>query len=278
MSLLDAARRAASAFSRHPEVAAVALGGSAGAGVSDEASDADLYLYLSAPLPVSARTEVAHALSDAPEVEGDYFGPADEWADRATGRRVDAMYRTTAEVEAELDRVLIRYEPRMGYSTCVWHSVRVGTSLFDRDGWYAALCARAAAPFPDALRVRIVSQNVRFLRLARSSFRYQMALAVERGDTVSVNHRTAAFLASVFDALFALNRETHPGEKRLLDYAEARCPLRPPGLRGDVEALIEASAQPAAALLARADALAAAMEALAAAEGLLSLSPVSGSG
>jgi hypothetical protein len=71
-----------------------------------------------------------------------------------------------------------------------------------------------------------------------------------------VNHRTAAFLASVFDLLFALNREPHPGEKRLLALAEARCPLRPAALARDVEALLVAATVPGPELLRRADRLA----------------------
>jgi hypothetical protein len=80
-----------------------------------------------------------------------------------------------------------------------------------------------------------------------------------------VNHRIAALLASAFDVLFAVNRETHPGEKRLVALALARCPRRPPRLAEDVAALLASAGTPD--VVARADALAAAIEDLAAAEG-----------
>lgn len=43
--------------------------------------------------------------------------------------------------------------------------------------------------------------------------------AIVRQDPVSLNHRIAAWLASYFDILFAINGQFHPGEKRLLTYA-----------------------------------------------------------
>jgi len=43
-------------------------------------------------------------------------------------------------------------------------------------------------------------------------------LALNRGDAVSVQHRVTALLASFFDVWFALERQPHPGEKRLLSH------------------------------------------------------------
>jgi hypothetical protein len=56
-------------------------------------------------------------------------------------------------------------------------------------------------------------------------------------DIVSVRHRTAAFLASYFDVLFALNRAPHPGEKRLVALA-TRLPQVPTSLAEDVSSLV----------------------------------------
>jgi hypothetical protein len=54
-----------------------------------------------------------------------------------------------------------------------------------------------------------------------------------------MNHRTTAFLSSYFDVLFAANRATHPGEKRLLQLA-AQLPLVPPKLDENVDGLLSA--------------------------------------
>ena len=41
------------------------------------------------------------------------------------------------------------------------------------------------------------------------------------------NHRSSEFFASYFDLLFALNEQTHPGEKRMLEFAKTNCSLLP---------------------------------------------------
>jgi hypothetical protein len=61
-----------------------------------------------------------------------------------------------------------------------------------------------------------VAKNWPILRRNQSSYRWQIQLALNRGDAVSVQHRVTALLASYFDVWFAIERKAHPGEKRLL--------------------------------------------------------------
>jgi hypothetical protein len=246
-------------------VEAVALGGSLAAGQADEASDVDLYVYLSAPLPLALRAAVA-AGAERLELDNRRFEPGDEWVEPG-GVRVDAMFRETAWIEEALRRVLDRHQAALGATTALWHNVATCRPLFDRRGWLAALRRRALVPYPEPLRRAVVAANLPLLSATLSSYRVQLEAAAARGDRVSLAHRTAAFLASAFDVLFALNRLTHPGEKRLLA-AAARCPLRPPGFEEGVERLVSAAGAGGAGSGAAARALAEGLEALARREGL----------
>jgi hypothetical protein len=78
--------------------------------------------------------------------------------------------------------------------------------------------ARARVPYPEGLQRAIVAKNWPILRKNQSSYRRQIELALARGDAVNVQHRTTAVLASYFDIWFALARQPHPGEKRLLQH------------------------------------------------------------
>ena len=251
-----------------PEVEAIALGGSRAAGEADGRSDVDLYVYGAAPPPLAVRALLAAGSARA-ELDNHFFEPGDEWLDPASGLNLDVMYRRPAWIEADLERVLTRHEAWIGYSTCFWDNVRTSRALFDRSGWYAGLQARAAVPYPEPLRRAIVAKNRPLLADNLSSFASQLEKAAARGDAVSANHRASAFLAAFFDVLFALNRTTHPGEKRLLHHATRRCPLRPAGFEAEVTALLGAAAtlSPAAGPIARG--LAAALDELLRQERLL---------
>ena len=83
------------------------------------------------------------------------------------------------------------------------------------------------------------------LRRTLPSYTNQIAKALLRRDPVSVNHRLAALLASYFDILFALNRELHPGEKRLLEFA-SRCALQPEEMARDIGEVLGGASEPKA--------------------------------
>ncbi len=217
----------AAAFANLPDVAAVALAGSGVTGAADEQSDVDLYVYAGAPVAMADRVAIATGFATRAEVGNDFWEPGDEWIDTQTGRHVDVMYRTPDWIEEQLKRVLVRHEASVGYSTCFWHNVLHSTPLFDRSGWYRDLQATAARPYPQPLRRAIIARNHPILRQTLSSYLAQIERAVRRGDSVSIQHRVTALLASYFDVLFAVNELPHPGEKRLLQFAATRCTKTP---------------------------------------------------
>jgi len=147
---------------------------------------------------------------------------------------VDLMYWTPAWIEQQLARVLDRHEASVGYSTCFWHTVRESLPLFDRDGWFEWLQARANCPYPRGLRTAIVAKNFPLLRETPFSFVHQIETAVGRDDPLTVQHRSAALLGSYFDVLFALNEVPHPGEKRLVQHARDRCAIVPTEFEGSL--------------------------------------------
>ncbi len=71
------------------------------------------------------------------------------------------------------------------------------------------------------------------------SYDAQIKKAFARKDMVSVNHRTAAFLESYFDIIFALNRLTHPGEKRMVQYAKEQAEILPVGFEENLDKLLQ---------------------------------------
>ena len=265
---LTLARDIAARYGSLHQVEAVTLGGSYATGQATPESDIDLYVYSTATVPLSVRAAVAGETSAA-EIGNAYWEPGDEWIDAASGIHVDVMFREKRWIEKDLARLLTKYEAWVGYTTCLWHNVRTSLPLFDRSGWYAELQAYASMPYPDKLREAIIRKNYPILRGTLSSYEYQIRRAVERGDAVSVNHRVAAVLASYFEIIFALNFQTHPGEKRLVALAEATCPRHPANMAADVNALVAAAGAASAAVLERLTVLCDGLDVLLEAEGAL---------
>ena len=232
----------AAEFAALPEVTAVVLAGSRGGEFCDERSDIDLYVYAE-PEPSEAwRTELALKFGGQARIGNHFWESGDEWVASRTGTVVDIMYRSPAWMAAQLDRVWLQHQASVGYSTCFVHNVLHSQPLHDRDGWFASLRARAEQPYPEPLLRAIIAKNHPILRSLLSSYVHQIALALDREDQVSVNHRITALLASYFDILFAVNRMPHPGEKRLVEYVLAKCPKHPPDFQTQVNELLLAIA------------------------------------
>ena len=202
------------------------LSGSRTSGQGDATSDIDLYVYSRQQMSLEERRRVAAGARRA-EIGNEFWEPGDEWVDEATGISADVMFRDCRWIEEQLDRVLKHHQASVGYSTCFWYNVLHSVILFDRAEWFAQLQQRARVPYPEKLRSAIIAKNFPILRNTMSSYVHQIELAIQRRDLVSLNHRATALLASYFDVLFAVNRQPHPGEKRLVKFAEQLCEKRP---------------------------------------------------
>jgi hypothetical protein len=232
-------------FAALPQVEAVALGGSRGrdsAGI-DSHSDIDLYVYTHADIALDTRRSIVQRVGGASRADLGmaYWGPSDGWFDAASGIEIDVVFFDADWMAQTLERVIQRHEADMGYTTCFWHTVRQSQSLFDRSGWFAGLQQQCAVPYPEPLRQKILALNHPLLRGVIPAYAYQIEKAAKRGDLLSLNHRLAALFASYFDCLFAANRLLHPGEKRQLEFALARCTHQPQAMAADIEAVLHAS-------------------------------------
>lgn len=219
-----------------PEVEAIALGGSRAGDVYDAASDYDVYLYCSGPVAEEVRREILSRYCRTLEL-GNHFWEYEDNCTLKNGIDMDVLYRNLDDFIQDVASVVELCQPRNGYTTCMWHNLRTCRILYDRDGRLASAKKRFDVPYPPLLRQRVIQRNRQLLRGSMPSYEGQIAKAVKRGDAVSVNHRTAAFLESYFDILFALNDLTHPGEKRLVQLCRRQCKRLPERFEENLERL-----------------------------------------
>jgi hypothetical protein len=244
---LQLANQIATLFAVVPQAEAVALGGSRAtrAGSTDPTSDIDLYVYTHGDIPLAERRAIVDRSGGATQASLDmtYWGLGDEWINAPTGIEVDIIYFDAAWMEDQIVRVVERHQASLGYTSCFWYTVRNSIIYADPHGWFAGLKQRCQIEYPEALRQNIVALNYPVLRSIIPAFGNQIEKAVKRGDLVSINHRTAALLASYFDILFAVNRQLLPGEKRLVEFARKRCPVLPANMETDLASILLLTAE-----------------------------------
>jgi hypothetical protein len=256
MKAIKLAKKIAEEFSHIDDVEAIALGGSQSSLVIDQLSDIDLYIYSKDIVPLSKRQEiVAKFGARKADMNLQFWDTGDEWFDLETGIEVDVMFWSPDWIEEQLDRVIVQYQPSMGYTTCFWYTIKNSNILFNRSGWFEDLQEKSKVPYPKQLRRAIIAKNYPVLRDVIPSYYNQIKKAVERGDLVSINHRIAAFFASYFDVLFALNEVLHPGEKKLIPLVLSECSTLPSNLQEDVESVFVLGARGDRKLLEKLDPL-----------------------
>ena len=219
-----------------PEVEAIALGGSRAGEAYDEKSDYDVYLYCTSPVPEAVRREILTSYCRYMEI-GNHFWEYEDNCTLNNGVDIDILYRDLDGFVRDVASVAEDCQPRNGYTTCMWHNLRTCRILYDRHGRLARAKARFDVPYPPLLRQNVIAHNRRLLHQALPAYDGQLKKALARSDAVSVNHRAAAFLESYFDILFALNSQTHPGEKRLAQLCRRQCALLPEDFEENLQRL-----------------------------------------
>ena len=214
------------AFASLPQVEALALGGSRAGEQYDEKSDYDLYIYCTEVPQESVRRQILSEYCNYMELGNQFWELEDDCVLR-NGIPIDILYRNLSDFIRDVASVVEGHWARNGYTTCMWHNLLHSKVLFDRNGAFRSAQERFDVPYPEPLRANIICKNLRLLTKNLPSYDVQIEKAVCRGDLVSVNHRTAAFLESYFDILFALNRMTHPGEKRMAAFLKAHADILP---------------------------------------------------
>lgn len=227
-----------SEFSALPEVEAIALGGSRAGENYDEKSDYDLYIYCTGIPEEGVRKSILEKCCQYMEI-GNSFWELEDDCTLKDGVDIDVLYRNLEDFSRVIHSVVEEHTAYNGYTTCMWHNLLHSRILYDRSGKLAGLQSRYQVPYPDELRDNIIRKNLRLLTGNLPSYDSQIKKAVTRRDMVSVNHRTAAFLESYFDIIFALNKLTHPGEKKMVQYAKEQAEVLPADFEKNLSCLFQ---------------------------------------
>ena len=133
------------------------------------------------------------------------------------GVDLDIIYRRLEDFAAGIRWVVQEGNASNGYTTCMWHNLKTCRILYDGTGRLTVLKKDFDVEYPRELKRNIVQRNMKLMNGVLPSYDMQIKKARQRRDLVSINHRTAAFLESYFDVIFALNEmSASRQEKRLI--------------------------------------------------------------
>jgi len=220
-------------FSQLEQVEAIALGGSRAGQDYDQNSDYDVYVYLNASIDEATRLKILSKYCSHMEI-GNQFWELEDDCVLNNGIQIELIYRSLESFEQELNSTVFQYQAQNAYTTCMWHNLLHSKILYDPNGHYTSLQKAYQIPYPQELKKHIIERQLLLLEQSMPAFSHQIEKAIKRQDLLSMNHRSSEFFASYFDLLFALNEQTHPGEKRMIDYAKTNCALLPKQFEGTI--------------------------------------------
>lgn len=221
------------------EVRAIAIGGSMSAQTSDSSSDIDLYIFIDKDISIEKRESLIKKYSSKYEVGCEYFGSGDEYFVDKLDKQIDCMYWSANWFENVVENVWIKHYPSNGYTTAFLYTLKMCEIIYDKNNWLSNLKQTIDTDYPEELKQNIIKRNIMLLKdKPFASYYEQIEKAIKRNDVVSINHRTAAFLASYFDIIFAVNELLHPGEKRLIQYAKKNCKILPYNFEENIKKLL----------------------------------------
>ena len=223
-------------FSNLAQVEAIALGGSRAGEVFDEKSDYDIYLYCTGEVTEEEKRPILEKYCSYLELSN-HFWELEDNCRLKNGIDMDILYRNLDDFVLDVASVVEQKNARNGYTTCMWHNLLTCKIVYDANGRLTEAKRRFSVPYPQELKRNIIDRNCKLLYAYMPAYSDQIRKAVKRNDLVSINHRTAAFMESYFDVIFALNEQTHPGEKRLIRLAKERCAILPNHFEENIQKL-----------------------------------------
>ncbi len=213
-----------------PEVEAITLGGSRSTNYFDDYSDYDVYVYLNKELDKDVRKNILQKYCSYMEIDNRYFELEDDCVLK-NKVSIELIYRNVQEFNN------ISLKPQMGFSTCYLFNICHSKIEFDRNNFYQRLKDKHLV-YNKEFKSEIIKLNLSMLSGVTASYDMQIIKAVKRKDKTSINHRIAAYLASYFDIIFAMNNLYHPGEKRMVEHAIEKCKYLPNNFKSNIDKLL----------------------------------------
>lgn len=203
-------------FSRLEQVEGILLAGSHATKTNDKESDYDIYIYATSEIALEVRKEITSKFCGYMELNNTFWEKEDDGVLAKSNIQIEIIYRELDWINGLLNRTLIKCEADIGYTTCFWSNFINSVILYDKKDELNKLQKQYRINYPKQLKENIIKKNYPLLKKQMPAYYNQIEKALKREDFISINHRIAAFFASYFDIIFAINEVPHPGEKKLL--------------------------------------------------------------